>query len=79
MHASPASSRVIERPETRAALGLVHVGNLPGPGAGLVPDLMNGVQFDRGTRYTVSSTDLDILSDVGVGVVAGVGAGETRA
>ena len=40
---------------------------------------MNGVQFDRGTRYTVSSTDLAILSDIGVGVVAGVGAGETRA
>ena len=34
---------------------------------------MNGVQLDRGTRYNVSSTDLDILSDVGVGVVAGVG------
>jgi hypothetical protein len=47
-----------------------HLGNLPGPGAGLVPDLMNGVQFTRGTRYNVSSMDLAILSDMGVGVVS---------
>jgi hypothetical protein len=47
-----------------------HVGNLPGPGASLVPDLMNGVVFNRGARYNVSSMDLAILSDIGVGVVA---------
>jgi hypothetical protein len=50
-----------------------HIGNLPGPGASLVPDLMNGVQFNRGARYNVSSMDLAILADIGVGVVAGVG------
>jgi hypothetical protein len=47
-----------------------HIGNLPGPGSNLVPDLMNGVQFNRGTRYNISSMDLAILSDVGVGVLA---------
>ncbi len=46
-----------------------HLGNLPGPGASLVPDLMNGVVFNRGARYNVSSMDLAILSDIGVGVV----------
>jgi PEP-CTERM motif len=47
-----------------------HLGNQPGPGANLIPDLMNGVVFNRGTRYNVSSMDLAILSDIGVGVVA---------
>jgi PEP-CTERM motif len=47
-----------------------HLGNLPGPGASLLPDLMNGVVFNRGARYNVSSMDLAILSDIGVGVVA---------
>jgi hypothetical protein len=47
-----------------------HIGNSPGPGANLVPDLMNGVVFNRGVRYNVSSMDLAILADVGVGVAA---------
>jgi hypothetical protein len=47
-----------------------HLGNQAGPGANLIPDLMNGVVFNRGTRYNVSSMDLAILSDIGVGVVA---------
>jgi PEP-CTERM motif len=47
-----------------------HLGNQPGPGANLIPDLMNGVVFNRGTRYNVSSMDLAILSDIGVGVAA---------
>ena len=47
-----------------------HLGNLTGPGASLLPDLMNGVVFNRGTRYNVSSLDLAILSDMGVGVLA---------
>lgn len=47
-----------------------HLGNLPGPGANLIPDLMNGVLFNRGTRYNVSNMDLAILSDMGVGVAA---------
>ena len=46
-----------------------HVGNfLPRPGSDLVPDLMNGVVFYRGTRYDISQLDLAILSDAGVGV-----------
>jgi PEP-CTERM motif len=47
-----------------------HLGNQPGPGSNLIPDLMNGVVFNRGTRYNVSGMDLAILSDIGVGVVA---------
>lgn len=49
-----------------------HLGNLPGPGASLVPDLMNGVLFNRGTRYNVSTIDLAILSDLGVTVATPV-------
>ena len=47
-----------------------HIGNSTGPGANLVPDLMNGVVFYRGTRYNVSSLDLAIMADMGVGADA---------
>jgi hypothetical protein len=48
-----------------------HLGNsAPGPGADLVPDLMNGVMFDRGRRYEISALDLAIARDVGIEVVA---------
>ncbi len=44
-----------------------HVGNFsPRPGANLIPDLMNGVVFQRGTRYDISQLDLAILCDIGV-------------
>jgi PEP-CTERM motif-containing protein len=44
-----------------------HLGNAaPRPGSDLIPDLMNGVQLDRDTRYDISPLDLDILCDVGV-------------
>jgi hypothetical protein len=47
-----------------------HIGNdLPRPGSDLVPDLMNGVVFYRGTRYDISPLDRAILSDVGVALV----------
>src|SRR5437660_12396432 len=46
-----------------------HLGNLSGPGADLIPDLMNGVQFIQGRRYDISALDLAIVSDVGIGVV----------
>jgi hypothetical protein len=43
-----------------------HVGNPAGlPGAELLPDLMNGVVFTYGTRYTVTPLDLAILADLG--------------
>ena len=43
-----------------------HVGNdVPRVGSDLVPDLMNGVVYYRGTRYEPSAVDLGILSDVG--------------
>jgi hypothetical protein len=43
-----------------------HVGNPSGgPGAQLVSDLMNGMEFDYGTRYTVTPLDLAILADLG--------------
>lgn len=54
---------------------LFHLGNASGsgrPGADLVPDLMNGVVFYRGTRYQVSALDLAILRDVGVPFAAQV-------
>jgi hypothetical protein len=44
-----------------------HLGNAPPrPGADLIPDLMNGVQFNRETRYEISRLDLEIFCDVGV-------------
>lgn len=50
-----------------------HFGNwAPGDGAALWPDLMNGLVFYRGTRYTVSALDLAVMHDLGlpsVGVV----------
>jgi hypothetical protein len=47
-----------------------HVGNeLPGPGSDLIPDLMNGVVFERGTHYDISPLDRAILSDIGVAVM----------
>ena len=48
-----------------------HVGNsAPRPGANLIPDLMNGVAFSRGSRYHVTPLDLAILSDTGFPVIA---------
>jgi len=45
----------------------VHLGNAdPRPGSDLIPDLMNGVQFNTDTRYDISLLDLDIFCDVGV-------------
>jgi PEP-CTERM motif len=50
-----------------------HLGNsAPGPGADLIPDLMNGVLFDQGRRYELSALDLAIVRDVGIEVVAAV-------
>jgi hypothetical protein len=44
-----------------------HVGNnAPRPGADLLPDLMNGVVFFRGSRYDISPLDVAILADTGV-------------
>ncbi|HTM52557.1 MAG TPA: hypothetical protein VL175_00930 [Pirellulales bacterium] len=44
-----------------------HIGNAsPRPGSDLIPDLMNGVVFSRGTRYNISALDLAVLSDSGV-------------
>ena len=48
-----------------------HLGNpAPGPGADLIPDLMNGVMFEGGRRYEISALDLAIVRDVGIEVVA---------
>ena len=47
-----------------------HIGNsAPRPGSDLIPDLMNGVVFLRGTRYDISPLDLAILSDAGVAIL----------
>lgn len=48
-----------------------HWGNRP-PRAGseLIPELMNGVVFERGTRYAITPLDRALLLDVGLSVVA---------
>jgi hypothetical protein len=44
-----------------------HFGNPPpGPGADLLDDLMNGVEFRDGQRYAISPLDLAVLDDSGV-------------
>lgn len=42
-----------------------HLGN-SAIGADLLPDLMNGVEFYRGTRYSISALDLQIMQDLGL-------------
>jgi hypothetical protein len=57
-----------------------HLGNAPPrAGADLVPDLMNGVSFIRGTRYDISSLDLAIFADVGVPLLTAIPEPSTRA
>ncbi len=49
---------------------IFHLGNnLPRPGNDLIPDLMNGVVYARGTRYDVSPLDLAIFADLGIASV----------
>ncbi|MBD2455573.1 calcium-binding protein [Nostoc sp. FACHB-87] len=49
---------------------ITHVGNDGSrPGVNLVRDLMNGVKFYRGFRYSISSLNVAILKDVGVPIV----------
>jgi len=51
-----------------------HVGNAaPRAGSNLIPDLMNGVSFTRGSRYHISPLDLAMLGDSGF-PVSGPGA-----
>jgi hypothetical protein len=46
---------------------IYHVGNAaPRPGSDLIPDLMNGVMYERGYRYDISALDFAMLSDVGL-------------
>ncbi|MGE5452298.1 MAG: hypothetical protein ACM3VZ_10725 [Acidobacteriota bacterium] len=47
-----------------------HIGNANGPGADLLPDIMNGVAFFHGQRYDISSMDIAMLQDMGVLVQA---------
>jgi len=47
-----------------------HLGNNdPLPGSNLISDLMNGVVYYRGSRYTISELDLAIMKDVGLPVI----------
>jgi PEP-CTERM motif len=67
-------------PNARAAYGgdvpitfgnYTHVGNnAPRAGGDLIPDLMNGIVFYRGSRYQISALDLAIMQDVGLPVAA---------
>lgn len=44
-----------------------HLGNSGAQGgASLIPDLMNGEVFYRGTRYEISALDLAIMADIGL-------------
>ncbi len=44
---------------------VTHIGNeAPRPGSDLIPDLMNGVVFFRGTRYGITPLDLAIIADI---------------
>jgi hypothetical protein len=48
---------------------IYHVGNASGPGAELVTypaDLMNGVEFYRGTKYSISALDAAMAADLGL-------------
>ena len=48
-----------------------HLGNSGArDGASLIPDLMNGEIFYRGTRYEVSAMDLAIMADIGLPMAA---------
>lgn len=50
-----------------------HLGNDgAGRGADLVPDLMNGVVFYRGTRYGVSALNLAMMGDIGLPITTAV-------
>jgi hypothetical protein len=51
-------------PLTAGNLG--HIGSPLDTGSELLDDLMNGVAFERGTRYDVSALDLAMLADMGV-------------
>jgi len=47
-----------------------HLGNSsPRPGSDLIPDLMNGVVFNRGTRYYISPLDVAIFADTGLPMI----------
>lgn len=51
-----------------------HVGNdLPRPGSELIPDVMNGVVFQRGLRMHLSALDLAILADTEVPLLPDTG------
>jgi hypothetical protein len=57
-------------PVPLTAGNLYHLGNEPpGPGAELGSDLMTGLSFLAGRRYSLSDLDLAIASDVGLSVV----------
>ena len=44
-----------------------HLGNwAPALGADLLPDLMNGLAFERGARYEISTLDLQVMRDLGL-------------
>ena len=64
-----AATSVYGAPVPLTYANIFHVGNgLGGPGGDLVPDLMNGVSFQRGRRYEISRLDLAILADLGLSV-----------
>ncbi len=66
----PSASQVYGRPLPTTRGNPSHLGNVaPLPGDDLIPDMMNGVVYQRGYRYDISAIDLAVLADVGLPVV----------
>jgi hypothetical protein len=60
----PSASLLYGGPVPLTVGSYAHLGNeAPLPGNDLIPDLMNGVSFVRGTRYHITPLDLAILRD----------------
>jgi hypothetical protein len=67
----PAATDLYGGPVPLTFDNFAHLGNSnPRPGGDLLPDLMNGEVFYRGTRYSISPLDLAILADAGLPVLA---------
>lgn len=70
---SPAAMAQYGGPVPLTVGNYAHLGNrVSGLGTDLLPDLMNGVVFYRGTRYAISALDLAVMQDLGLPLAASV-------
>jgi hypothetical protein len=66
IYGGPVPLTTVGSNETLSSQNFYHLGNPAGrPGANLSGDIMNGMVFQYGTRYTPSKLDLAILADLG--------------